>query len=335
MKTRVIFYQPLILFFTLIMAASHLYGQKTLQDANDLYNKGRELVAEKKFVEAISSLDECIVICAELERGDNEEEILQAITDLKQKAMVVIPALWRDHAVDLYNNKKNEEAIVAFRKAIEISTKQNDIVIKEETEKSLSQLFLIAGNDLYRDKNYEEAIEWFKKSVELDPTNTQTLLLLGDSYRRLEKTPEMVEYFRKTIDAARNPATDRSAQQASSALMRHYMITGAQLINQKNVADGLANLDTAATFGQSGDLYYYYSVGYYADQKYDESIGASEKAIDLDSNNRENVAKYYFEIGQAYYAKKDNDKACDAYKKANFGRTTIKADQMLKALKCK
>jgi tetratricopeptide (TPR) repeat protein len=307
----------------LMLTTGSIYAQ-TIEEAAELFNAGREFIAAGNNKGAIEKLEACIALCDKL--GEEADE-------LKQQTVVVIPNLYYGHAKSLFDNNQIDEAIASYKTTLIIAQKYNNTEVYTMTQNVLAQLFLKNGNDKFREKEYVGAIEDLKKSLSFDSTNTSGLLLMGYSYRRLDSTDQMVEYFKATIAAA--PKNDRNAPKAVDGLISHYMTTGAKLINAKNTKDGLAYLDTAATFGENGDLYYYYAVGYNAEGKYDEAIAAAEKAITLDPNNKENQAKYNFEIGTAYYAKKDTAKACEAYKSANFGRTALRADQMLKALKCK
>jgi tetratricopeptide (TPR) repeat protein len=306
-----------------IMATGSLYAQ-SIEQAAELFNEGRAMINEGNNKGAIGKMEAAIKMCEELgEEGD----------ELRNQAISVMPNLYYNYAKSLFDANQIDESIKMYRKTLEIAQKYNDLEVFTMTNNVLAQLFLKNGNDKFRDKDYEGAVADLKQSLEFDPKNTTALLLMAYSYRRLENTDEMISYFKATIDAGEQ--NDRNAPKAAEALMGHYMNTGARLLNARNSADGLKYLDTAATYGESGDLFYYYAVGYNIEQKYDQAIEAAEKAITLDPNNKENVARYNFEIGSAYYGKKDNARACEAYKKANFGRTALRAEPMIKSLNCK
>ncbi|MFO7721887.1 MAG: hypothetical protein R6V49_01565 [Bacteroidales bacterium] len=307
----------------IIMLTGNLYAQ-SIEQAAELFNEGRAFINEGNNKAAIDKLEASIRMCEEIgEEGD----------ELRNQAISVVPNLYYNHSKSLFDANQIEESILMYRKTLEVAQKYNNLEVFTMTNNVLAQLFLKNGNDKFREKDYEAAVSDLKKSLEFDPKNTTTLLLMAYSYRRLDSTEAMINYFKATIDAGEQ--NDRNAPKAAEALMGHYMNTGARLLNARNTADGLKYLDTAATYGESGDLWYYYAVGYNIEQKYDQAIEAAEKAITLDPNNKENVAKYNFEIGSAYYGKKDNAKACEAYVKANFGRTALRAEPMIKSLKCK
>lgn len=321
MKTKVA--GRLIMLVTAFIFSGTAAFAQTLEEAAELFNQGRELITKGDNKGAIDKLEAVVALCTQIgEQGD----------ELKSQAASAIPNLWYNYAKGLFDNNQIDESIAAYKNTLLIAKKYQDNETYEMTRNVLAQLFLKNGNDKFRAKDYEGSVADLKQSLEYDPTNSTTLLLMGYNMRRLDKSDEMVEYFQATIAAG---GTDRNANTAREQLMNHYMTTGARLLNAKNTTDGLKYLDTALTYGTSGDLWYYYAVGYNAEQKYDDAIAAAEKAIALDASNKENVAKYWFEIGTAWYAKKDNNKACEAYKNANFGRTSLRADQMLKTLKCK
>lgn len=314
--------QTLIMGLIIIITTGSINAQ-SLEEAAELFNDGRELISQGNNKAAIEKMEATIVMCDKI--GEEADE-------LKQQALSVIPNLYYGHAKSLFDNGQIDESIKAYEQTLEIATKYNDIEVFNMTKSVLAQLFLKNGNDKFRARDFEGAITDLNQTLKYDSVSTTALLLMGYSYRRLENTDEMIRYFKAAIEAGSE--SDRNSRSASEGLMTHYMNTGARLINAKNTSDGIKFLDTAAIYGQTGDLFYYYAVGYNAEQKWDDAITAAEKAVELDPNNRENVAKYNFEIGTAYYGKKDNTKACEAYKNANFGRTALRAEPMLRTLKC-
>lgn len=299
-------------------------GAQTIEEAAELYNQANPLITAGDNLGAIQKLEAVVAICIQL--GEEGSE-------LKQKSIDVIPRLYYNHAKSLFDQNKLEESIEAYIKTHAVAIGYNNKEVDDMTTGALAQLFLKAGNDLYKEKSYAPAIVQLKKSLEYDAENTATMLLIAENYRRLDSVQEMLAWYRATISKAGK--NDKNAPKASERIMGHYMTTGAKLLNQKSVTEGLVYLDSAAALGQNGDLMYYYAVAYNAQQKYDMAIEAAEKAIAIDPNNKENVAKYNFEIGTAWYGKKDNTKACEFYKLANFGRTALRAEPMLKSLKCK
>lgn len=322
MKTKLSDRIKTLMLALIIAAGSSIYAQ-TIEEAAELFNQGRELINQGNNKAAIEKLEATIIICDKIgEEGD----------ELKQQVIGVMPSLYYAHAKSLFDNNQIEESIEAYKTTMIVSEKYNDIETYNLTKGVLAQLFLKSGNDKFRARDFEGAVQDLEQSLAYDSLNTTTLLLMGYSHRRLENTEEMINYFKTAVEFGGE--NDRNARSAAEGLMTHFMNTGAKLINAKNTADGLKYLDTAALYGQSGDLWFYYAVGYNAEQRWDDAIAAAEKAIELDPNNKENVAKYNFEIGTAYYGKKDNAKACEAYKKANFGRTALRAEPMIKTLKC-
>ncbi|HRZ41232.1 MAG TPA: hypothetical protein P5228_00850 [Bacteroidales bacterium] len=299
-------------------------GAQTIEEANELYNQARPLIDSADFKGAIGKLEASLQICDTL--GEPAAELKKLITD-------VLPQVHLNYASYLFTQNLLEESIKVYQISLDEARKYSNKEVEEKSITSLAQLFLKTGNDLYKEKNYAPAILQLKKSLEYDAENTATMLLIAESYRRLDSLQEMLVWYRTTIEKAGK--NDKNAPKASERIMGHYMTTGAKLLNSKNTAEGLIYLDSAAAIGQTGDLMYYYAVAYNSQQKYDQAIAAAEKAIALDGNNKENVAKYNFEIGTAWYGKKDNAKACEFYKLANFGRTALRAEPMLKSLKCK
>lgn len=308
----------------LLMTSGALFSQ-TIEQAAEFFNQGKALITEGNNKAAIEKLDSCIKVCDLLE---GEEAV-----NLKSQVTGVMPNLWYNYAKALYDQNLIDESIGIYKATLDVAKAYNNTEVYDKTRGALAQLYLKTGNDLYKAKDYTNAVSNLTTSLDYNPSNTSAMLIIAYSFKQLDSITQMIQYFQATIGAAEK--NDKNAPKAKEGLMNYYMNTGARLLNQKNTADGLKYLDTAATYGESSDLLFYYAVGYNAEQKYDQAIVAAEKAIVLGASNKENVAKYNFEIGTAWYGKKDNAKACEYYKLANFGKTALRAEPMLKSLKCK
>ena len=70
------------------------------------------------------------------------------------------------------NSERAEEAILLYKKAIEISP------LEPDAYSNLGNLYQILSN-------YESAIEFSNKSLELKPNNPQALITLGWSHKEL------------------------------------------------------------------------------------------------------------------------------------------------------
>ncbi len=294
---------------------------QTMEEAMALFNDSRTLVAEGKTFEAIEKLEEVIRMSDQL--GEEAE-------GLKGNAAAALPNLYYIHAKNLFDDGQLEEAIGLYEKTLVVAEKYNDQQTYDLTSGVLAQLFLKSGNDKFRAREFEEALVDLERAFLLDSTNTSTLLLMAYCHRRLENFPEMIHYFQAVI--AHGRPNERNVTTSRDALLTHYMNTGARLINAQEVEAGLLHLDTAATFGETADLLYFYAVGFNAAERHTEAIEAAQKSISLEPANRENEARNQFEIGTAWYAQNNTTRACEAYRAANFGRTANRADQMIRAL---
>ncbi len=297
---------------------------QTMEEALLLFEQSRTLISEGETKKAIDNLEKVVEIAAKFEE---EGDVLRS------QAAAAIPNLYYNYAKDLFDAGNLEASIEAYEKTMAVAQQYNDEQTYTMTRGVLAQLFLKNGNDKFRAREFEAALVDLERALYFDPTNTNALLISAYCHRRLENTAEMIEFFQAVIAAGR--PNERNVTTSRDALMTHYMNTGARMINAKNTAEGLLYLDTAATFNESADLHYYYAVGFNAEERWDEAIAAAEKAMAMEPNNLENAARNQFEIGTAWYGKNDTAKACEAYRAANFGRTAARADQMIRALKCR
>jgi tetratricopeptide (TPR) repeat protein len=315
----------LILTLGLVIAGIFNLQAQTIEEAAELFNQAIPLISSGDNKAAIQKLEAVVAICAKLEGSEADS--------LKKQVVDALPRIYYNEAKALFDKNLLNESIEAYITTHNVAKLYNNTEIDKMTTDALSQLYLKSGNDQYKEKTYLPAIASLKKSLEYDGTNTSAMRLIAESYKMLDSVSEMIFWYRTTIEKA--DKNDKNAIKATERLMNYYMTSCAKLLNQKNPAEGIKYLDTAATFGENADLYYYYAVTYNSLQKYDQAITAAQKAISLEPNNVENIAKYNFELGTAWYGKKDNTKACEFYKLSNVGKTGLRADPMLKALKCK
>ena len=130
---------------------------------------------------------------------------------------------------------------------------------------------------------------------------------------------------------------DNKYYQGSLKLGRDYFLIKANAEKDaKNYDDAIGYLKNSLEFdGENSTTYYLMVQIYSAMQNWDETIAAAEKGLEFDKDNPTDQAKFYYEMGNAFLAKEENEKACNAYKKAAIGPFKESADYQIEhVLKC-
>ena len=189
--------------------------------------------------------------------------------------------------VALRKQGKLEEAITAYKKAIEINP-------------NFAFAYDNMGNSLSDQGKYDEAIAAHKKAIELDPNDATAYDNMGVALEKQGKYDEAITAYKKAIELDPNYS------------FAYY--------NMGNALNDQGKLDEAITaYKKAIELdpnfaSAYYNMGTVLDDqgKLDEAIAAYKKALELDPN----FASAYNNMGYALFKQGKLEEAIKAYKKA-------------------
>ncbi len=218
--------------------------------------------------------------------GNNTVNYQQIVFQSFQ-SQVTKKAIFNNLGNVLYAIGKLDEAVAAYRKAIELDPKNTD---------AYSGL----GYALSAQKKLDEAVAAYRKAIELDPKNTDAYSGLGYALSAQNKLDEAVAVYRKAIEL-------------DPKYVYAYNGLGYALSAQNKLDEAVAAYRKAIELDPK-NTYVYTNLGYAlsAQNKLDEAVAAYRKAIELDPKNTD----AYTNLGYALSAQNKLDEAVAVYRKA-------------------
>jgi len=131
----------------------------------------------------------------------------------------------------------------------------------------------IEGTDAFNDGAYEEALEYFQKAYELNPDSLKSLVGMGPTYMKLEKTAEAIETYELLMTA--EPANIQTLQTLAGIYYNNDQIEKAAEMYQAILV--ITPNDVSIMFNVS--------VAYINLKKYEEALAMNEAILALEPEN--------------------------------------------------
>jgi tetratricopeptide (TPR) repeat protein len=304
-----------------------LSGQPTFNDAVEEYNKGVVSNNADSLEAAIAHFEKCIEICTGLGEEGEEKKI---------QTQALLPNLYYGVAMKSFRAEKLDEALLQFKKTVEVASLYNDQAVAEKASKVIPQLHYQIGNDKFAKNDMEGALAEFNKAIELDPGYSKAYYNLARVYRKQDNMTGLQTSVDKAIELA-TAQNDAKTLEASKNLGRDYF-----LVKANNARTAKKN-DDAIKFAQitlgydekNATAHYILAAAYNSQSKWDNAIASAGKALEYEQDDAAKEAKIYYELGIAYAAKADKANACASYKKAAVGPFQQASEYQIKTvLKC-
>lgn len=320
--TRLIFSFSLLVLFSV-----NLFSQVNMNDAIGAYKGGFQAQQSGNLEAALDSFKLCVSIAKEL--GEEAD-------DVRIQAENQIPKVNYEMGRKLAVEKDYEKAIVKFLETIDIAKVYGtDDDIKIVTS-ALGQVYYSQATVLYKQEKFEEALTMCKKSLEIIPGNSRAHYMAALIYRNMDDETNFAEAAKKSGEAAK-AERDNKLYESSMKLGRDYFLVKANAAKDaKKYDEAIKHLNTSIEFDSENATTYYMMTQVYSAQKmWDNVINAANKALEYEKSDPTDQAKLYYEIGNAFKEKGENEKACDAFKKASVGAFKESSEYQIKhILKC-
>jgi tetratricopeptide (TPR) repeat protein len=259
----------------------------TREDALAAYNEGVKLQKTEP-AKAIELLEKAISIAEKLDSNG---------VDIVQKSSKKIPGLYYNVSAGIAKQKKYGEAITSFKKTIEVAEKYENKSILKASNKTLYKMYYAKGSQSLKAKSYDAAIADFNEALTLQPEYTKAMYSKGVAFKKKGDIDAALVQFDLVIEKATAKKDKKMASRSKKAAFNALKAAGKKANKTKNVS-GANNAIKYLTL---------------ALDKY--KVEGKDAA---DTNKK--LAGIYFELGNAYWVKKDKANACKAYKSALYGQ---------------
>jgi predicted Zn-dependent protease len=330
MKVKNLILSGLITFLSLITITGISFGQ-TLNETKEAFNNGVSAIQSNDLAEAILQFNKCMDIYSELDEYDSAEAE-EMIIQIESK----LPALYYQVAMDLYKEKKIDEAIEKFLEAREVADKYNDPSTSQRASKVVPQLYFRRAGDKYDNEDFEGALEDYNKAIELNPEYDKAFYMKSLVCKRLNDEEGFLESTRKAIETAGNNNNESVVSKAKESGSKYFLMKGDEAKSAQQYTEAKKYISLAIEFNSESSLAYYL-LALVENQlaNYDSAIEAANKSLTYEEDVPEEEARIYYELANALKEKGENGKACDAYKKAAYGAYKDAAEYQIKyVLEC-
>lgn len=271
----------------------------TREEALAAYNEGVKLQKTEP-AKAIEFLEKAVSIAEKLDSNG---------VDIVEKSSKKIPGLYYNLSAGIAKEKKYGEAIESFKKTIEVAEKYENKSILDASNETLYKMYYAKGSQNLKAKSYEAAITDFNEALALQPNYTKAIYSKGIALKNKGEIDGALSQFDLVIEKATAKGDKKMASRAKKAAFNALKTSGKKANKANNSNDAIKYLTMAL-------------------DKY-----KTEGKDAADTNKK--LAGVHFELGKAYWAKKDKGNACQSFKSALYGQYKKNAQYQLdNVVKC-
>jgi tetratricopeptide (TPR) repeat protein len=281
-----------------------LNGQ-TIDDAKDAYNKGAKVFSSDKD-SALIYFEQSLGIC----------KIVGAPGDsLRMKIEIYLPGMYFDVANASYKEKKYDEAITKGQKAMQVAESYNDDKNKQRVTKLLIACNFAMANNYFRTSDLDNAIKYYDITVKLDPKFSKAWYNMAQAYMKKGDAEKMSSAMDKTFELAKAENDTATITKATKQCRDFYYKQGLGLSAKNENSAAISSLNKALSFDvKFTDAYYVMASIYNKQTKSKDVLDVCNTALKYETTPAA-TARFYFQMGYAYVALKQNAEACSVFKK--------------------
>lgn len=304
---------------------SGMYAQEK-NDAIVIFNQGVELMKAND-PKAIETFEKCIALC---------EQIGDSASDIRSKAVSVVPGLYYKNAYNLLKTEKNIPAAIASSKiALKVAEKYDDPNVVVSAEQLLIQSYTSMASDFITAKNNEKALQAFDSVLMINPEHLPSIYNKALMYRSMSNTEKFTETIDLYLGKLKAAGDESKLEQPNKVARDYFRVAGGKANKANKLAEAVDLLTKASNYGLDNNLCYQFASVYNKQKKFDQAAEYAQKGLDLEPQTTpESKAKYYYELGTAQAGKGDTAAACESLKNAMYGPFIQAAKAQRTNMKC-
>lgn len=299
---------------------------QSVEDAGAKYNEGNEFYKEKNYTSAITSY--------EAARGIANEVGADA-ADLKGSIEKQLLNSYYGEAKAKYKKGKYDTAIELFEKTHALAEELGDASKSKNSKSYIAKVRTSKGSSLLKANKVDEALAEYNMAIEILPKYYKAYYGLMLVYKSKDDLTNMMANADKVLElGADDSKAEKTVKKTKSTASKALVNAGAKEIQDGSAAKAIKFINDSFKYSAgNANAYYYLTLAYSKESKWDDAITSAQKAISMEPEK--DKSDINFALGQAYEGKGDATSACAAYKNVTTGPNVEAAKyQMTQVLKC-
>lgn len=307
--------------FVVALVAITSASAQTIEDAAAKYTAAMEKFNTKDIAGAIPLMTQAMTMAIDL--GDDGAELVRETQGL-------LPKMNLQMGIAAAQDKKYDEAVVAFLKAEELADLYGDANTRRSASRFISNVYLATGVDSFNTKDFAKALESFEKGYKQDPKNIQLASFTAKSYAELGQLDNAISIFKGVIEAGtENSKYADLAKDATKDVVIYTLVAMSEAGKTQDLAKTTALADTLATAVPNEPQSLLMVIQLANNLKKFDVVTERGNAAAEAQTDAVNKANAYFLVGVAYQNQDNKAKATEAYRKVTSGASVAAAKQAI------
>jgi tetratricopeptide (TPR) repeat protein len=172
----------------------------------------------------------------------------------------------------------------------------------------------------------------FNKAIGGDPDYGWAYIRKAQAFMQLGNADSMETAVGEAVRVGKKSGEDNIISTAEEIAYKYFYNNGAKALKEKNYSTAIPNLEKAVNYDGNPILYHYLAVCYSKESQFEKAVENENKAIEAlkAEKSQEELAQYYYSLGNYYEKLGETTSACSAYQNAAFGKYKENAEYKLK-----